>query len=316
MHALSSSTLAKSLRLASVALLNPREGYDRFHAILELRRQGAPRTGDYHWQDFTTALATLESATGLDLRSHLADPALTQLEAQIQRNFQQLGTDLPFPVQHNGDARLAHACYAIARGLRPMRVVETGVCYGVTSAFLLQALRQNSPGHLHSIDLPPLARQADEYVGCLIPAALRSRWTLHRGNAQRLLPPLLAQLGPIDLFLHDSLHTYEHMRFEFAAAWAALRSGGLLVADDIEGNTAFLEHAARPDVRASVVMKFSEGNALFGIAVKAYPPWPPASAAASCLALPLFIPAGDLRSVLALAVVCCCHPERSEGSRC
>jgi predicted O-methyltransferase YrrM len=269
MCALGSSALSKSLRLASVALLNPLECYDRFHTILQVRRQGAPHMHDYDWQDPATGLATLESAAAIDIQSHLADDALTQIESQIQRNFARLGDDRPFHAHHNGDARLARTCYAIARGLRPARAVETGVCYGVTSAFLLGAMQQNGAGHLHSIDLPPLARSADKYVGSLIPTPLRTRWTLHRGNAQRLLPPLLQKLGTIDFFLHDSLHTYEHMKLEFEVAWAVLRPGGLLMSDDIEGNTAFLEHAARADVRASVVMKFSEGDALFGIAVKA-----------------------------------------------
>jgi predicted O-methyltransferase YrrM len=269
MCALGSSVLSKSLRLASVALLNPLECYDRFHTILQVRRQGEPHTRDYDWQDPATGLATLESAAAIDIHAHLSEAALPQIEYQIQRNFEQLGDDRPFHAHHNGDARLARTCYAITRGLRPTRAVETGVCYGVTSTFLLEAMRQNGAGHLHSIDLPPLARSADKYVGRLIPDPLRARWTLHRGNAQRLLPPLLQKLGTIDFFLHDSLHTYEHMKLEFEAAWAALRPGGLLMSDDIEGNTAFLEHAARSDVRASVVMKFSEGDALFGIAVKA-----------------------------------------------
>jgi len=265
----SSFNLSKSLRLASVALLNPLECYDRFQAILQVRRQGAPRTLDYHWQAPAVALAALESATGLDLQSHLADPALTQIETQIRRSFDLLGDQRPFESHHNGDARLARTCYAIVRALRPTLAVETGVCYGVTSAYLLQAMQTNGNGHLHSIDLPPLAKNADQYVGSLIPHPLRDRWTLHRGSAQRLLPPLLQRLGQIDFFLHDSLHTYQNMKLEFAAAWAALRPGGLLISDDIEGNTAFLEHAARPGVRISVVMKFSEGDALFGIAVKA-----------------------------------------------
>ncbi len=55
---------------------------------------------------------------------------------------------------------------------------------------------------------------------------------------------------------------------EFRAAWPALRSGGVLISDDIEGNAAFLEHCSLPDVSASVVIRFSEGNALFGVAVK------------------------------------------------
>lgn len=269
MCAVGSSAFSKSLRLASVALLHPLEGYDRFHTILQVHRQGAPCTGDYDWQDPATGLAILESAADIDIQSHLADPALPQLEAQIQSSFRLLGDRLPFEAHHNGDTRLARTCYAITRGLRPTLTVETGVCYGVTSAILLQAMQQNGTGHLHSIDLPPLARNADKFVGALIPIPLRGRWTLHRGNSQRLLAPLLKQFGPIDFFLHDSLHTYKHMKFEFETAWAALRSGGLLISDDIEGNTAFLEHAARPDVRASVVLRFSEGEALFGVAVKA-----------------------------------------------
>jgi predicted O-methyltransferase YrrM len=269
MCAMSSSALSKSLRLASVALLNPLECYDRFHTILQVRRQGAPCTDDYDWQDPAAGLALLESAAAIDIQSHLDDPALPLLEAQIQRSFQLLEDHLPFDAYHNGDPRLARTCYAVIRALRPTLAVETGVCYGVTSACLLQAMQQNGTGHLHSIDLPPLARKADKYVGSLIPHALRDRWTLHRGNSQRLLAPLLEQLGTIDFFLHDSLHTYEHMKLEFEAAWAALRPGGLLMSDDIEGNTAFLEHAARPDVRASVVMRFSEGDALFGVSVKA-----------------------------------------------
>jgi predicted O-methyltransferase YrrM len=268
MRALSSFTLSKSLCLASVALLHPREGYDRLYNILQVHRQGAPRAHDYHGEDLATGLALLESAAAINLQSHLADPVLAQLEAQIQNSFQSLG-DHPFNAYHNGDAQLARTSYAITRGLRPTLAVETGVCYGVTSTCMLQAMQQNGTGRLHSIDLPPLARKADQYVGSLIPQGLRNRWTLHRGNAQRLLAPLLRQLGPIDFFLHDSLHTYEHMTLEFNAAWTALRSGGLLMADDIEGNRAFLEHAARPDVRAAVVMRFSEGDALFGIAVKA-----------------------------------------------
>ena len=59
------------------------------------------------------------------------------------------------------------------------------------------------------------------------------------GKAEELLPPLLEELGAIDLFLHDSLHTYEHMLFEFRTAWPHLNSGGLLLAHDVGQNTSF-----------------------------------------------------------------------------
>jgi predicted O-methyltransferase YrrM len=150
--------------------------------------------------------------------------------------------------------------YAVIRKLRPPAAVETGVANGFSTAFLLQALHANGDGHLHSIDLPREVGRAYEpgtfyegegragippgsEPGWLIPAALRDRWTLILGRSQDELPPLLARLGTIDFFMHDSEHSYECMRFEFETAWPALRDGGVLVADDWDWNDAFMELA-------------------------------------------------------------------------
>jgi predicted O-methyltransferase YrrM len=134
--------------------------------------------------------------------------------------------------------------YATVRALRPELVVETGVANGVSTSYLLLALRGNGKGMLHSIEvgdssyLPP-----DCSPGWIVPDELRGRWTLHIGDARDLLPKLLWQLGKLDVFIHDSLHTDEHMRFEFAEAYPHLRDGGLLIADDALWNRAFLEFA-------------------------------------------------------------------------
>ncbi len=70
-----------------------------------------------------------------------------------------------------------------------------------------------------------------------------SRWTLHIGDTRELLPPLLERLGTVDLFIHDSLHTYDHMMFEFECAWPHIRPGGFLIADDALWNKSFDEFA-------------------------------------------------------------------------
>ncbi|RMG03228.1 MAG: hypothetical protein D6735_08975 [Acidobacteria bacterium] len=70
-------------------------------------------------------------------------------------------------------------------------VLETEVGYGVTSAFILKALEVNGHGTLHSVDLPPLGCDADQFVGILIPELLKYRWQLHRGVSRRVLPSLL-----------------------------------------------------------------------------------------------------------------------------
>jgi hypothetical protein len=60
-----------------------------------------------------------------------------------------------------------------------------------------------------------------------------------RGSSRRFLPGVLAELGQIQLFLHDGLHTHGNMLFEFEAAWRHLAPGGLLISDDIDSNGAF-----------------------------------------------------------------------------
>jgi predicted O-methyltransferase YrrM len=45
----------------------------------------------------------------------------------------------------------------------------------------------------------------------------------------------------VDLFVHDSLHTYRNMRREFELVWPRLRTGGVILADDVERNRAFGE---------------------------------------------------------------------------
>lgn len=170
----------------------------------------------------------------------LCDEALVELEGQLHVGRNKL-TDGPFGAFHDGTTTLGRLCYAACRALRPAVVVETGVAYGVTSAYILRALAENAKGELHSIDLPPLGRDAEKYVGYLIPQELRGRWTLRIGPSRKLLPEVLRKRGGADIFIHDSLHTYSHMRMEFTLALAALRPSGILIADDVEGNRAFEE---------------------------------------------------------------------------
>lgn len=192
-----------------------------------------------------------------DQLSHLLDvshpesvePALSSIEDYIaHQEIRMTGHTAPFSSSHSGTATLGRLCYWACRWLRPQVVVETGVAYGVTSTYLLQALSENQNGDLHSIDLPPLAIGAENHVGAFVPPALRLRWHLRKGSAKTLLPKVVRETGLIDLFVHDSLHTYSHMKWELEMALAALRPGGIVIVDDIDGNRAFEEAVQRPEV--------------------------------------------------------------------
>jgi len=64
------------------------------------------------------------------------------------------------------------------------------------------------------------------------------------GDSRDLLPRLLKDLdGSVDVFFHDSDHSYTHMMWEFSTVSPFLSQGGLLVSDDVAGNTAFWDFA-------------------------------------------------------------------------
>jgi len=146
--------------------------------------------------------------------------------------------------------------YCVIRHLKPERVVETGVASGASSYTILQALKMNGAGKLYSIDLPQnvfgnafdmLTEKVPEgkKSGWLVPEDLKHTWTLIEGDSKTELPKLLESLERIDIFIHDSLHTYEHMMFEYQTAWKYIKNGGLLISDDAKANSAFDDFARK-----------------------------------------------------------------------
>jgi len=132
--------------------------------------------------------------------------------------------------------------YIALRAFKPEVVVETGVANGVSSAYILLALEKNQRGTLYSIGLDdPQFLPAGKPLGWIVPDVLKPRWNLLIGDSRVLLPSLLSKLGSIDVFIHDSLHTYDHMLWEYRTAFPFLRPGGLLFSDDAAWNSAFPE---------------------------------------------------------------------------
>jgi predicted O-methyltransferase YrrM len=151
--------------------------------------------------------------------------------------------------------------YWLVRKLKPKTIVQTGVCNGLSSAFMMLGLVKNGPeGTLHVIDLPPVFNSKDpnwtikgkvygvvipegKSSGWIVPDAYRERFEVWNGDAKALLPKMIDKLDSIDLFYHDSDHTYDHMMFEFREAKRKLRPGGLIVGDDISWNASVWDFA-------------------------------------------------------------------------
>lgn len=152
--------------------------------------------------------------------------------------------------------------YSLVRKMKPKILVETGVCNGISSTFLLLAIAKNDCGKLYSIDFPEVeGKKYDDKVfwegkkgdtipsgkesGWVIPDYLRKNWDFIKGKSQDKLPKLLNNLESIDFFLHDSEHSYECMWFEFNLAYEFLKLEGILISDDIHWNQSFYDFSKK-----------------------------------------------------------------------
>ena len=182
------------------------------------------------------AVSKLTTVSVSDLRGYATELAREPLVEHLTR----ARAGLPFM----GEIPQAALLYVFVRALRPKVFVETGVAAGFSSSFLLAAMRANRSGRLHSIDIgdvPGKTKETHYGVGWLVPPYLREGWDLRIGRSQELLVPLMNDVGPADVFLHDSLHSYDQMLFEFRSAWPHIRAGGFLLAHDVHISSAWAE---------------------------------------------------------------------------
>lgn len=151
--------------------------------------------------------------------------------------------------------------YDLIREASPDIMVETGVCNGFSSSVILKAMQDNGKGHLYSVDLPVNLDDITPEVktgavlppgkesGWAVPYELRERWDLKIGNTYHELPNIFESLSSdIDIFLHDSDHSYETMMFEFALAWRNLKEDRFLLADNIDFSQAFFDFTEAKDL--------------------------------------------------------------------
>jgi Methyltransferase domain len=252
----------KEKLLLSLMVTRPLEAYDRAIGAIKRRFEG-----EEHEKPLPSIAESCNEGAFEFSLDHFDDPALQILEQDVADLLKGVAGRGPIAQANNGDSLLSRICYAACRSYKPKIIVETGVANGVTTAFILKALEQNGFGELWSIDLPPLEPDVDQFVGSAIPAELKPRWHLIRGTSRRYLPWIIGQFsGGIDIFLHDSLHTYRNMMWEFNTVWPKLNM--ILIADDIEQNTAFREFVACNKPSAYSMRREQNKSSVLGIALK------------------------------------------------
>lgn len=170
------------------------------------------------------------------------------------------GTDWMYLVQEWGSQYFPFFIhYSMVRLLKPEIVVETGGTPGSSSAFMLRAMERNGNGKVVTLDLPSLAMMGeiktepekiwysnmpkDLPPGWIVPDTLKARHEQVLGDARETLPNVMAQYPQVDIFIHDSDHSYDHMMWEYKQAWPNIKAGGVLYSDDVSLHPVFDDFA-------------------------------------------------------------------------
>jgi predicted O-methyltransferase YrrM len=124
--------------------------------------------------------------------------------------------------------------YAIVRAAQPDHVVETGTHLGLGSSVIAAALLRNGHGRLTTIDIDPEA-------GYLIGEPWASAIDRRVGSSI----DILKALGSVDIFLHDSLHTYDYETKELTAVEPSLRANAIILSDNAHESSALSDWAER-----------------------------------------------------------------------
>ena len=193
---------------------------------------------------------------------------IIELENKLESKYSEIKSkpfpskDKPYDIEYAVNNQLAILYYIICRETKPKIVIETGVAYGQSSSFILCAMKKNEFGKLFSIDYIFSPWQTKEKIGYLIPTELRDRWKLEFGTSSKKLKNLLNEIHEIDIFIHDSLHTYQNMKYEFNTVWPHIKKNGFLISDDVSENSAFMEFCEEKKLNP-YFLNFEKNNSKF-----------------------------------------------------
>jgi predicted O-methyltransferase YrrM len=218
---MSSTTL---LHMLSKSIRNPRRAALRLVLNARVARSSLK-------QDRARLLRAISRAWNVDAWDLLEEYRNSDFARWYQKRLVKLRTISAGSRMGTSSDFTCEALYVLVRAAKPQVVAETGVLYGASSGHILAALAANGEGRLYSIDLG--VKPGEPPHDFLVRPEFLRHWEYIVGDVELELPRLLTRLGGIDMFHHDSLHTFEHMTWEYETAAPHLRPGGILASHDV-----------------------------------------------------------------------------------
>ncbi len=192
------------------------------------------------------------------------------IENRIRQAQKKVNNDKKFGGWIDIDA--ACVIYASIRIANPKIIIETGVGPGMSSSIILKAIFDNkNKGKLYSIDLPGYDSEyyskigknynihfaGQDGPGWLVDKKYVSNWEFIIGDSKDKLPELLKKINSVDVFVHDSLHSDEHINFELNTILPYMSSIALFFCDDVneEWSEEFVRFAKKESLNYLIFRK-------------------------------------------------------------
>jgi len=157
------------------------------------------------------------------------------------------------PVNMGGEGAIS-LLYHIVKENKAKSILETGVAYGWSSLAILLAIKDFDNALLISNDMPYIKMNNEDYVGCVVPENLKSKWQLQRLADIKGIPLALKRFNnSIDLCHYDSDKSYTARMWSSPILWKALKVGGLFISDDINDNLAFKHFCKSVDRKPIII---------------------------------------------------------------
>lgn len=145
-----------------------------------------------------------------------------------------------YPLFYDSNIKTLILLNLLIEEIRPAIVIETGVANGTSTRKILSSFRDLNlvNSKLYSMDVNPKV-------------ATPELMSNHQFNFILIDTPIsfkeaMNKIGSVDLFYHDSDHSYKNQMLEYETAWEMLNPvNGILVSDDINWSNAFLDFSKR-----------------------------------------------------------------------
>lgn len=161
--------------------------------------------------------------------------------------------EFEFPTYFNSGKETLQILHGICTRSTPQLVVETGVANGFSTIQLLESMPKGAT--LISFDVEYKSQmnvlnlvEFDNNSQQKFSQDILQKWVYVnldgktiRSRRKDITNCIEKSVGKIDLWYHDSDHSYTWQIWEYEMAWNALRIGGFLISDDIDSSMAFYD---------------------------------------------------------------------------